>query len=139
MKKLIKGFRRFSHKGLAAAAALLLVFSAVSLLSTAAHGAYTYTVRLFAGSQGTFSQSAFTNVLVDSKNAAVNTTALGVKVEVKSDEAVITGIPASDSYGKPYRVVYNPNMVRVSNSKYLVRGLRESGKDNETINKANLS
>ena len=138
MKKQKNGFRRLSHRGLAISAALLLILSTFSILASTVHAAYTYTVRVYAGVQGTFNKDAFKNVLVDSKNVAVNLDAIGASMSVKDEEVVITGIPGSDSYGKPYRVVYTPNMVKVSSDKYLVRGLRESGKDNETINKANF-
>lgn len=138
MKKIMNGFRALRCKSLAVLSALLLLAGAASGFAATAHAAYTYTVTLFSGVQGTFNAGAFNNVLVDSQNIAVSPAAIGAAVTIQDEEVKISGIPAADSYGKPYRVVYNPSMVNVTNPKYLVKGLRESGKDNNVIGTASF-
>ena len=135
----MKSFRSLSHKGLALGAALLLVLSALSLFTSTAHAldkySASYTVRLYSGAQGTFDEKA-------SAAALANVAALSsVKIDYKADTITISGIPAvnpSDS-NKPYRISFTPGMVKVTNGKYLVRGIRESGKDNNTISAANFA
>ena len=138
MKKSMKGFHKIFRRGIAALAALILVLTTAAALAPAAHAAYTYTVRVYSGSQGTFNSGAFGNALVDSKNQRVDPASVGASIKIGSDEVIISGIPASDSYGKSYHFVYVENMVVRSNEKYLVRGLRESGKDNNTIGTASF-
>ncbi len=82
-------------------ASFLLALWMAALLCVGAMAApYTYTVRIFAGTQGTIN---------------------GQSVYV---------IP-NQSYGQ--RVTFDPNMVEISNtSKYYVKGIRESGRDNNS-------
>ncbi len=77
-------------------------------------GKYTYTVRIFAGQQGTIHDNG--------GNPYAET-------EEKDGEVLIlSGLHYGD------QVNFNQNMVTLSNgSKYYIRGIRESGKDNNTV------
>jgi hypothetical protein len=120
-------------KLLAVLTAVALIVSALPMLGLSARADYTYTVRLYTGAQGTWNQSVAAGYLANLAGA-------GATIEYKSDEIIIRGIPAAnpDDSGNPYRVIFSENMVTRTNQKYLVRGLRESGKDNNTINKASF-
>ena len=84
---------------------------------------YDYTVRFLAGAQGTFNSDGV-KVYVSGKSVS------GISKSVNSDGSVITvsGIP----YGS--RVSIDMNCVTLSDgAKYYVKGIRESGMDNNTI------
>jgi hypothetical protein len=87
-------------KGLVWLNLVLTVLLALSLPVYAAEDGYTYTVRFFAGQQGTFSGS---------------------------DVITFEGLHYGD------RVTFNQSIVTLQDdSKYYVKGIRESGKDNNT-------
>jgi len=79
---------------------LALLLAALAPLAASAEP-YTYTVRFFAGNQGTFNGQS---------------------------QLVISGLKYGD------RVTFRQDMVTLNNgSKYYVKGIRESGKDNNTV------
>ena len=104
-------------KLLAVLTAVALIVSALPMLGLSARADYTYTVRLYSGAQGVFNQGNFGQLQ-----------AQGLTVSFPAaDEVLITNVP----YGT--RIDLFENMVNVTNKKYLYRGFRESGKDNNTI------
>ena len=102
---------------------LVLVLAAVPYKAAAAPGGndpqYTYTVTLYAGNQGSFSGAE-----------GVSVTGTGQVSYVSASEIRITGL----SYGDRINVAPQSGMVTLNeDSKYYVRGIRESGKDNNTV------
>ncbi|MBR1862152.1 MAG: hypothetical protein IJ796_09920 [Lachnospiraceae bacterium] len=84
---------------------------------------YTYTVRFLAGSQGSFNKAGVT-VYAD------NGVAASPDVTVSEDNDIIT--VSGLKYGS--RITFDLGSVDISNdSKYYVKGIRESGMDNNTI------
>ncbi len=106
---------------------------------------YSYTVRFFAGKQGSFNENAVNNLtVVDSKgkrkevnvkDLSGNDLESGVKVEREKDGSalVISNLTAGD------RVSFNNNLMSLNNGKYYIKGIRESGKDNNTVGTFNMS
>lgn len=126
MKKLMESFRRVGNRVLAAAAALLICVSALCFAMVPAHAAYTYTVRIYTGNQGTVNQTVAATYLANLASA-------GATITYGTDEIKITGIPAvNPADGNAYRVTFSETMVNITNDKYLIRGIRESGRDNNT-------
>jgi len=90
---------------------------------------YDYTVRFLAGAQGTF-KSAGVKVISTGQSVA------GVSTSLSSDGSAITvsGIP----YGS--RIVFDTSCVSLlDGAKYYVKGIRESGMDNNTISATSFS
>lgn len=143
MKKIVKSIRKHSYKGIAFTAALLLVLSTVLAFSVSVHAAYTYTVRLYSGLQGSFNDNAINSISLISHDytsqysGRQRLSEIGVDVSINSQktEIVVTGIPASDGKKGAYLLSASPTaMVKVNNDKYAPREyFRESGKDNNTI------
>ncbi len=140
MKNTIQRFLKKAHRGAAVSAALFLMIMLLFAIPANARGSYTYTVRLYSGSQGIFNEKALANVLRDHKNQIVSPESIGAKMSVNAskDEVTISGIPVTDGTN-PYRIVYDVNLVTVTNQKYLpYTNFRESGKDNNTIDTASF-
>lgn len=100
-------------------AATLILACFINLPVEAADKEYTYTVRFFAGQRGSFGDEK--TILTLSSSEAT--------VELNSDGMLICeGLKLGDT------VKFNLENVVLSNeSKYYVKGIRESGKDNNTV------
>lgn len=83
---------------------------------------YTYTVTIYAGNQGTVKNAS--GVSVASKNPSK------VRTSVGKDKIVITGLSYGDNVSCSAQ-----RTVSVSDSRYYVKGIRLSGRDNNTIAK----
>lgn len=83
---------------------------------------YTYTVTIYAGNQGTVKNAS--GVSVASKNPSKVHTSVG------KDKIVITGLSYGDNVSCSAQ-----RTVSVSDSRYYVKGIRLSGRDNNTIAK----
>ena len=118
IKKLVR-----SLFGIATAALMAFSLAVPAKAATTNYAGYDYTVKFFCGAQGTFSNAGVSVYDATASNAGVN-------VSLSSDGTVITvsGVP----FGS--RVVFNLGSVAVfDGSKYYVKGIRESGMDNNTI------
>jgi len=101
----------------------LLVFSMMIPGFAEDNEAYTYTIRIFGGNQGTMLEGEYP--LVDLAGNAVPYTA---QAKNGGEYIVFEDVP----YG--YRVSFRQSMVSISDTgKYHYLGIRESGKDNNTI------
>lgn len=100
--------------------ALMLAVTMCLSLKVDTKAAYKYTVRIYAGKQGTFNQSKAKQVLDP----------ISSNISYGSKVIVIKDVTTQDSVQ-----LYAEGMVNVSDSsKYLVKGLRKSGTDNDTVN-----
>lgn len=86
---------------------------------TVANRAYTYTVTFYAGNHGTFAETASPTVET-SGTATITRTA---------DKIVVTGLQNGDKVG----LNAQPSLVLESGSKYYAKGIRQSGRDNNTV------
>lgn len=100
-------------------AATLIIACFINLPVEAAGKEYTYTIRFFAGQRGSFGDKKTILTLSNSK----------ATVELDKDGVLICkGLKPGDT------VKFNLNSVVLNNeSKYYVKGIRESGKDNNTV------
>lgn len=102
-----------------ACASALLFASTVSAEIGGNDPSYTYTVTLYSGNQGTFNGAA-----------GVSVSGSGQVSYVGEDEIRITGL----NYGDRVSVSSPSGMVTLEDgSKYYVKGIRESGRDNNTV------
>lgn len=96
----------------------LAVLMALTAPRAAAEEKYTYTVRIYAGQQGTI----------------VNPGDSGGKIEGQGDVLVCENLPYT------HRIRFSNNMVSLKDgSKYYVKGLRESGKGTEEVSETGRS
>ena len=97
---------------------VLLLSAACTSAFAAEKESYTYTVTFYAGNQGSFASGA--GISVNSGSAAVSVTA---------DKIVVSGLKYGDVVGLNAQA-----SVSLSNdSKYYIRGVRLSGRDNDTV------
>jgi len=114
MKRLLKGFL-----GICASLAMVAATSTPAFASDD----YSYTIRFLVGSQGTFNSAGVT--VYDDNGVATNP-----NVSLSGDNSIVT--VSGLEYGD--RITFNLGSVNVSDgSKYYVKGIRESGMDNNTI------
>ncbi len=114
MRRLLKGFL-----GICASLAMVAATTTPAFASTD----YTYSVRFLVGSQGVFNKAGVT--VYDDNGVASNP-----NVSMSADNSLITvsGLEFGD------RITFDLGSVDVSDgSKYYVKGIRESGMDNNTI------
>ncbi len=112
-----RGGMRFHRRAAGLLLALVMLCAQAAPLNVSAKEPYTYTVRFLAGGQGSFDpkQDAGSGSSVKPASAG-------------ADMLVFRGLKAGD------RVSFSSRMVRVKDSsKYYVKGIRESGRDNNTI------
>ena len=122
MKKLVRSLFGIAFAALLAFAPALTARAEIITPENAYKG-YEYTVRFLAGAQGSFSRDG---IKVYSKGNSTS----GISKTLSPDGSVITvsGIP----YGS--RVSVDLSCVSLSDgAKYYVKGIRESGMDNNTI------
>ena len=111
MKKLLKYF----------AAALIMVVSIFSQSTNAKAFSYTYTVSFSAGGQGSI------NGGIQVRKASGNSSS--ISIESKGDKVVVNGL----EYGDVISCDAQGNVSLNENSKYYVKGIRLSGRDNNTV------
>ena len=111
MKKSLKYF----------AAALIMVVSIFSQSTDAKAFSYTYTVSFSAGGQGSI------NGGIQVRKASGNSSS--VSIESKGDKVVVNGL----EYGDVISCDAQGNVSLNENSKYYVKGIRLSGRDNNTV------
>lgn len=111
MKKSLKYF----------AAALIMVVSIFSQYTNAKAFSYTYTVSFSAGGQGSI------NGGIQVRKASGNSSS--VSIESKGDKVVVNGL----EYGDVISCDAQGNVSLNENSKYYVKGIRLSGRDNNTV------
>ena len=111
MKKSLKYF----------AAALIMVVSIFSQSTNAKAFSYTYTVSFSAGGQGSI------NGGIQVRKASGNSSS--VSIESKGDKVVVNGL----EYGDVISCDAQGNVSLNENSKYYVKGIRLSGRDNNTV------
>ena len=111
MKKSLKYF----------AAALIMVVSIFSQSTNAKAFSYTYTVSFSAGGQGCI------NGGIQVRKASGNSSS--VSIESKGDKVVVNGL----EYGDVISCDAQGNVSLNENSKYYVKGIRLSGRDNNTV------
>lgn len=109
--------------------ALCALCLALLLKLPAAAEEYTYTVRFFAGKQGSIHTGSTLNVLrMDASGRYVPAQIQGEDPDGTGQVLVFEGLQFGD------RVNFERSMVSLNNgSKYYIRGIRESGKDNNTV------
>ena len=108
---------------------LVLCLLATLLVPAASADSYTYSIRVFAGAQGEISRTG--NVSVDTDNNGIPDYYAPYVFDPNSPgTVVISDIP----YNSRIDLTPVEGAVTVSNeSKYYVKGVRESGKDNNTV------
>ena len=111
MKKSLKYF----------AVALIMVVSIFSQSTNAKAFSYTYTVSFSAGGQGSI------NGGIQVRKASGNSSS--VSIESKGDKVVVNGL----EYGDVISCDAQGNVSLNENSKYYVKGIRLSGRDNNTV------
>ena len=111
MKKLLKYF----------AAALIMVVSIFSQSTNAKAFSYTYTVSFSAGGRGSI------NGGIQVRKASGNSSS--ISIESKGDKVVVNGL----EYGDVISCDAQGNVSLNENSKYYVKGIRLSGRDNNTV------
>lgn len=111
MKKLLKYF----------AAALIMVVSIFPQSTNAKAFSYTYTVSFSAGGQGSI------NGGIQVRKASGNSSS--ISIESKGDKVVVNGL----EYGDVISCDAQGNVSLNENSKYYVKGIRLSGRDNNTV------
>lgn len=111
MKKLLKYF----------AASLIMVVSIFSQSTNAKAFSYTYTVSFSAGGQGSI------NGGIQVRKASGNSSS--ISIESKGDKVVVNGL----EYGDVISCDAQGNVSLNENSKYYVKGIRLSGRDNNTV------
>lgn len=111
---------RMRNRMLAVVLSLILALS-LQLNAEAEEEAYTYTVRLFSGQQGTFEDVNVSVVRGD--------TVIPLQFS-DCDTVAIKGLMYGDRLTFD---VSTANMILSQEGKYYVKGIRESGKDNQTI------
>lgn len=105
---------------------LLLVFvmAFACLGETVSAADNSYQITVYAGNQGYFTGACYASVIRGGTNVAV-------PQSVSADRWVISGLQYGD------RVSLTPG-VQVTNGKYYARGLRQSGRDNDTVSTASF-
>lgn len=102
-------------------AALIMVVSIFSQSTNAKAFSYTYTVSFSAGGQGSI------NGGIQVRKASGNSSS--VSIESKGDKVVVNGL----EYGDVISCDAQGNVSLNENSKYYVKGIRLSGRDNNTV------
>ncbi len=110
--------------------ALLMVFCLTGVLPTASVRAaspddYTYTVRIYAGNQGTFTDSV--NLFVDHTKSKSTRKS---EVKMSGGMVTVTGLVRNDFVAMQLQT---DSIQMTEGAKYYVKGIRQSGRDNSTV------
>lgn len=125
---------RRRHKMLVGLMSLCMIFQTGSLDARAAAQAprepYTYQVTFYAGNHGSFSGSGYVSVDNSKSDSSY-------RVEGNASSIVVSGLSADDMVSFDAAALNadgsNAAVVLETGSKYYVKGIRESGRDNSTV------